>query len=710
MKSSVLAEKFVRAMERACNNDANLEKACRKIESIFKGYAREKEIKYAELRVSDISDAHGEVQPRLLRFIASRPRLPEQSERRRERYIAERTSGVRRLIRAIAGLRSNSGRRVLGQPELALIRQMPDYLRPVLEKLPKAKIASTEPARQPGPADNLTERGQLLLLTLCQVDQDFNISQEPSPLKTLLCDHLSDVRDKLRSLTLSALEHESVRRILYKLLSKLNMKAGRRTTDAVKVENWPQPLRGQYHRFLKLVTSEMPPESSLPERAAKHKFPLEEFSPESITNITLAISRALSLFRNVETLGIEDLIRLQSTNVTTEEGEKVQDRNCYAEQVRELERAKSTGCKRLNFDSAVFKSYIFAVKAVAARTGYGHLIEPFNQAYRLHLDQKSKQARKDEKKQGITLQWMDEELERLGTEFDRIVNKRLFVRRPGRGKRQADHAMRLCLFYPQILTKRLVGYRQQAIRKAIDGKNIVFLQDGTVSLYFAKKEVKNKRAIKFEIKPMKEGTHERLRDVLITYKTKVLPYIRRHGKDKVGQHFFAQFDGLSGGFRAFGDNRDYACFFKRRVREFLNVNDLEPHLRDALHAHFLRGMCADWMYTVLHLSREEIAEVLGDTVKVTDRDYLDRNRVRDATPIFDKINATCSTKDDTNSKSNGGRLPKEFTKLLERKEREIDMITDSFHLMKQQLTEKISELEARLAQSPTPRDVVTGTR
>jgi hypothetical protein len=74
--------------------------------------------------------------------------------------------------------------------------------------------------------------------------------------------------------------------------------------------------------------------------------------------------------------------------------------------------------------------------------------------------------------------------------------------------------MRLCLFYPQFLTMRLMGYRQQAIRKCVAGGNISFLPDGTVILHFMKREVKNKRELHMEIRPTEGGIHERLRTVL----------------------------------------------------------------------------------------------------------------------------------------------------------------------------------------------------
>lgn len=705
MNSSILTEKFAPALERACKSDAGLKKACGKVESIFEAYAGERKIKYAELRVIDFCDRHGEIKPPLIHFIASTPRPPKRTEQRHRRYITEQTSIVRRLIRAVVGLRPKGGRRVLGRPELALLEQVPGYMGPVLEKLPKARVRINLTGGKRGPIDDLSERGQLLLLALCRVDRDFNVSRGECPLKSLLLDHFQDVKNEVRSLTLSAVERESVDRNFYELLTRLDMRVGHRTAAAVKLEDWPQPLQGQFHRLKQLATGKISPEPALLDSAAEHKFPLEQYSPESIDIIQDAISQALAVFQDVETLGVEDLIRLQRTEVITGEGVKVEDRNIKTDQFRDTERAKITDCKRAHYDSGIFKSYVFGVKAIAARNGYVHLIEPFNQAYRPHTDLETKQARKDEKKLGISRRWLDEELDRLGVEFDHIVKTRSFVRSPRRRKGEADRAMRLCLFYPEVLTQRMLGYRQQAIRKAIEGKNIIFLADGTVILSFEKKEVKNKRALRFEIKPKEGGTHERLRVVLIAYKEKVLPYIRKHVKGNLGRYFFAVTAGHYGEFRAFSDHRDYGCFFKRRVREFLNVEVLEPSVRDALHSHFLRGVCADWMLTDLHMSAADVAEVLGDTVEVIMREYIDRNRVCDATPIFDRVNATRPAKDATNSGSNGEVVPKEIIRLLKNKEREIEALTDAFSQEKQQLNEKILDLEARLAQSEAAKAV-----
>jgi hypothetical protein len=507
-----------------------------------------------------------------------------------------------------------------------------------------------------------------------------DVSNESAPLKYLLLDRRDLIRTQLRAVTSSATEYHSCYCTYSVLLKKLNFKIEVKEPIKLKVENWPKPLRDEYRVFLQLARGEAPPSSSLLESADKHKFSIK-IEEGTIKPATAAFCQFLRLIPKNESLSITDLIRLEPTEVMKEEGSKIEDRNWRIDWVREIERAKHTPSKRAGYDSELFRRFLLAIKLVAARNGYGHLIEAFNKAYQLRMDKETKQAKKDAKKRGIKREWIDKELQRLDAEFERIINRGLFKRSPVRRKSDADRAMRLCLFYPQILTKRLLGYRQQAIRKCVAGRNIRFMADGTVILHLDKEEVKNKRELNMEIKPTEGGTHERLRTVLIKYNQKVLPYIQKHGGSKLGSRFFATFDGKTGRFRAYTEAADYELIFKDRVREFFNVQELEPEMQDAFNAHFLRGVCTDWMILDLHMSIREAAEVLGDTEQVVEREYLDRNRVYDATKPFDRVN----------TERLGSK--KELDGQLQKKDQQIEKLMSSLEMA----TRQINILTAQLA-------------
>lgn len=700
MNPLVLAEELAPTLRRAYEADAKLEKAYGKIEGILRSYAAEKKIKYEELRVLHISDERGEIQSDLLRLIESAPLLPRQTEKRHRRYISEKESVIRRLIRVLTGVKADrAGGKT--RPHSILLNSIPDYLKPLLQKLPHVLRGLPRNSDKQERTDSLTENGQLLLLAVCRVDADQNRSKEISTFTDLLLRHYRDVHTELRSLAPSPMRFLSSTKALYRLMHKLNLPINASTSSAVKVEDWPRPLLNEYNQYLQLAKGEDSSSLALRKSAAKHGFSLRTHADSTRAAVTASIGQMLAVIPHNGTLSIVDLIRLQPTDVMTEEGLSVESRNAIIDHVRELECAKSSKSKRINYDSTVFDKFLFAVTAMAARTGYGHLIKDFNRAYRVGLDEDSKQARKKGKKKGIKRKWINVELEKLGATFDVIIKTGLFRRIPGRTKKDADRAMRLCLFYPQILTMRFVGYRQQAIRGCITGKNIVFRPDGSIVLHFDEQEVKNRRTLHFEIKPTEGGTHERLRTVLIKYYKKVLPYIRSRGAFKAGNRFFVQFDGRSGQFRGFKDARDYNTFFNLRVAEFINTQDLAPHLRYAFNPHFLRGVCTDWMIYDLHMTFAEAARVLGDTEAVVRKDYADRNEVCDATPVFDKVNDARRTRrmlsGSADSTSSDKKVGKEVLELLKRMEHRIEVLTTTLDSERRQFENDVTALRVELS-------------
>lgn len=684
MPSLILDESVVSALDRACESDEVLKNVRQKVERLLIEFASTKKVSYKNLRVIHIATDRADIQPPLLRIIYSVPRLPGQTAKRHRRYMSENASCVRRLIRVIMGLRPKPKKGVISSPESVLFKKIPDYIKAILNKFPRERIYQTRgDVKDDEPVDCLTPNGQVLLLALCKVANTLDLSKELSPLSCLVLNHRNLIRSQIHAITSSAREYDGCYKTLLRLLKKLDLKVEAKEPISVKVENFPQPLREEYYESIQVARGKIPPSQLVIDSSKTHKFSIE-VEETSIDNVTNAFCQFIGLIPQDETLSVVDLMRLEPTEVKTKEGVKIENRNSKIDWVREIERAKQSPSKRQGYDSENFRKFLYAIKFVAARNGYGHLIEAFNKAYILRLDKETKQKNKEIKKRGISREWIDNELQRLGAEFGRVVNKGLFKHRPGRKIKEVDRAMHLCLFYPQFLTKRLLGYRQQAIRKCSSGKNIMFLPDGTVVLHFDKDKVKNKRVLHMEIKPTEGGTHERLRTVLITYNKKVLPYLQKQAGSKLQGCFFATLDGRTGGFRAFKHAKDYEQVFGRRVREFLNVQELEAEVRDALHPHFLRGVCTDWMILDLHMSTWEAAEVLGDTEAVVRRDYLARNRVYDATKPFDRVNAERL------------RAKNELDGELQKKDRQIETLMTSLQMANSQ----VMELTARLAAIP----------
>jgi hypothetical protein len=513
-----------------------------------------------------------------------------------------------------------------------------------------------------------------------------------------LVEHYYLIRAELLSLSTTVLEYRNSCGSFGRLIESLDLKREIPPPAKLKYEQWPQPFRDQYDQSVRLAKGEVRPDQSLLDSVDRHDFKLRTFKDTTIERQASTIAQLLPLIPYGDTLSVADLVSLEPTEVKTEEGMLIVKRNRYMDLVRDVERSKH---ETPGYDTEEFMQFIAAVKGIAARTGYVHLIKEFNEIYKIKIDKKSRQARKAAKKKAITRKWLDKELDRICTEFDLVVKQRLFERVTGRKNRDADRAMRLCLFLVQVLTMRLLGYRQQAIRIASIGVNIKFLPRGGVALFFRRDEVKNNHTLYVELKPTRGGTHERLRKLLIAYNRNVWPYIQKRGGGNLGRHFFACFEGHSGRFRAFRSATDYVNTFKRYVNEFIRVHELESKVRNSIHPHFLRGVFADWMVIDLGVSKEDTAEVLGDTPRVLEEDYLDQDRVYDATPVFDRINAarrsTMEVAGTGGFNSNGRKTEKEYEARLRAQEKQIEVLTDALDLAKRQYGDRIASLEAQLS-------------
>lgn len=699
MSSLILDENLEAALERVCRGNDGLTETLKKVSGVLQSYAAHNGIGYDKLRVLDVSTDGGEVNPKLLNFIQSAPRLPRQTEDRHRRYHSENASRIGQLIRLVTGIQPKRK----GEPQVAqesiLLEQIPDYLKQVLDKFPLRKDSSKRNIKTN--CDRLkaiTANGLLVLLALCRVAKASKTVNEDSPLNSLLVEHYYLVRDELRSLSTTVLEYRNSCGCYGRLIKSLDLKREIPPPAKLKYELWPQPFRDQYDQSVRLAKGEVRPDQSLLDSVDRHDFKLRTFKDTTIERQASAIAQLLPLIPYGDTLSVADLVSLEPTEVKTEEGMLIVKRNRFMDLVRDVERSKH---ETPGYDTENLMQFVVAVKGIAARTGYVHLIKEFNEIYKLKTDKKSRQARKAAKKKAITRKWLDKELDRLCAEFDLVVKQRLFERITGRKNRDADRAMRLCLFLVQVLTMRLLAYRQQAIRIAAAGVNIKFLPKGVVVLLFSQHEVKNNHTLYMELRPTKGGTHERLRKLLIAYYRIVWPYVQKHGGGNLGRHFFACFEGHSGRFRAFRSSTDYVITFKRYVNEFIRVHELESNLRNSIHPHFLRGVCADWMVIDLGISKEDAAEVLGDTPRVLDEDYLDQDRVYDATPVFDRINAarrsTIKDASAAGNKSNGRKTEKEYEARLRAKEKQIEVLTDALDLAKRQYSERVASLEAQLS-------------
>lgn len=84
--------------------------------------------------------------------------------------------------------------------------------------------------------------------------------------------------------------------------------------------------------------------------------------------------------------------------------------------------------------------------------------------------------------------------------------------------------------------------------------------------------------------------------------------------------------------------REFTHDFEDRGLQFLDFGGRVQKAGFKLNPHFLRGFAIDWMYQKLGMSKEDIARVVGCTVKVIEREYMGEERKVDSGKLLAEVN------------------------------------------------------------------------
>lgn len=598
-----------------------------KIEGVLDDYAEFLNTTPERLRIMDVFDQDGDLRPRLEKYVSSKPRLPKQTEKRHKEYKGEIISNLRHLFFALYP--SASEKRLNNAPlTKTLLDDIPEAMKPILPFLPRVRGKSQGSISINRSESTLTENGVFALTALLNIWNSHSLQT----LEELLITHSLAVTLELKKIA-SVKEFNSATSVLFILRNKLGFKLPERYQPPIEKEFWPPKLRAEWDIFESLALNGVDGCSELKINSVKLKFSVKQLSLESIRLYEISIARALKVIPYDENLCILDLIKVIPLSENLEDTKKY---NPLIDIFQSSEQAKEGIIKGVGFDSSAFLHFVCAVKAIAARNGYGNYIKEFNKAYKINLNRSAKDDRKAAKKAGITMAWIDYQLQCLHIQFKEIVRTESFKRRPGRLD-EADRDIGLVLFYVILVTLRYMGYRQQSLVDCKIGENIIFQPDGSIILHFDK--TKNNKRLHMEINESRRDSHGLLLDVLSLYYERVYKYLIKQSSDTLNKQFFVT--GTKGKvlFRAFKDHGDFNIAFYMNRDRFLDVDTLDDDMKRQLHPHFLRGVCADWMINVRHMTLDEAAEVLGDDPAMLKAAYVDKNRVYDAGAAFDAGNA-----------------------------------------------------------------------
>lgn len=496
----------------------------------------------------------------------------------------------------------------------------------------------------------ITDVGKLVFKAWVAV----NARHQISSLSKLISDHCKEFKQEVRSTVKHGLRRRVIRASC-DVARKIGITSFKTNAPALKPEQLPAKLRSRLEVFEERARKGLAAYDDLKPLAAKYQFKkVEPLSPLSVRRYRDAFLTGAAYLELDDELGIEDLLRLESKVVG--EDKRVVHFNKYVDRYRDAERAVvRDGYKTSHYDSVSFGIFVNAICVIARFNGIFHLQAEFRSNYKVRIDRATKKLRKSLKKTRMPRGWIDAEIRQLKVEFDEIVRKKTFL------TNRKD--LRLCLFLPQLVTLRYLGYRQQCLKKCLIGKNIKVGPNKSITFHYEPGEIKNEVLIHQTLSAEGvAGIKELviLIDVLTKYKSGVLDVISSKFPEpyemQMGRSFFGflapsgneglivkysvgkEDDSLDAWLKADKKGRSEVIKqFESAAYEFMDFDSLVDLPYD-FNPHFLRAVCCDWMRKDLGLSWEEISKAMGDLEDTLKREYYEEDRrVQDAAPAFSRV-------------------------------------------------------------------------
>jgi hypothetical protein len=643
---------FVGQINSLIRNDSALSKRYDKVSGKIRDYALSINLPLDDLLVMHVADDRAYLSKDFTSFIKNLPGKPGSKPKRIEIYRGEIYSDVRKLVTAIfADATSGNFKNTRTGNLLSgsfLEGQAPKWMSPLINIL--GRETGDRFGRVPKGVNRLiyplTSNSVELLSVLLKVAQ----TSKCSSLEFLLVNCRSEVIAEIRQRHFGN-RANSLICYLYIQRRKLGYNIDPPALQSLPFEQWSPKFQKQWNTFEELAVSGIFEASPLGKMATHYKMSLGKCKPITVNTYKDAMLSGLFHCQPLpEDWGIEDLLSLDVRTTTIAGFKHSESYNPFIDRYRTREEDRESKVKRKGFNSVIFEKFTGGLAVVAGFNGLFDLVEPFRRAYRSNLDVESKRLNKDEKKKLFSISEIDENIARLELEFNQIVKDRSFERRVGVSKIETDKKMRLCLFLPLFAALRFLGVRQRNVRnfrlmrdpenRNHPEGNVGFRKNGTLVIHFTEKETKNKKPLHLEFNLPGFETHAPLIRILWAYYKKVYPYISQNAASSLDGQLFVHMPAKFPGKFAFLPDTASAIdtLFVSWGNEFLSFKGITAKNFQSLYPHHLRGTCVDWLVKVLHFSLENAAEYIADTVEMLRKEYLDRNRVHDATFILAEKN------------------------------------------------------------------------
>jgi hypothetical protein len=644
---------FVGQINSLIKNDSVLSNRYDKVSGKIRDYALFINLPLDDLLVMHVADDLAYLSKDFTSFIENLPGKQGSTPERIKIYRGEIYSDVRKLVTAIfmngtsvEAEESRSGNILSGS---FLERQAPEWMDPLISVLGR-QIGNRIGGRIPKGVNRLeyplTPNSVELLSVLLKVAKTFNCSS----LESLLVDCNAEILAELKLRYFGA-HFGSLRCYLGQKRSLLGYVLPRSPVQSLPFEQWSPKFQQQWNTYEELALLGVSEDSPLARMANKYKVTLGKSKPISLQLYKDVICIGLFHCQPLpENWGVEDLLSLDERTTSIAGVEHVEFHNYLVDRYHIRETNRVSKVKRKGFNSTIFERFTQALTSLASYNGLFPSVVLFRQAYKGNLDVESKRLNKDNKKRLFSIAEMDENILRLELEFNQIVKDRSFEYQEGVSKVVTNRKMRLCLFLPLLAVLRYLGVRQRNVRNFRlmrapenpnhpDG-NVGFRKDGTLVIHYTDIETKNGKPIHLEFSLPDFETHAPLIRILKTFYKKVYPYILQHATSPLeGQLFVYMPKGINRSFASLPDNPSAIdSIFLSWSNEFLKFKNITAKNYVPVNPHFMRGLCTDWLVNVLKFTLEQAAEYIADTVEMVRKEYLDRNRVHDATFILAEKN------------------------------------------------------------------------
>jgi hypothetical protein len=627
----------------------------KRVGALLKIYAKSLSKDKGTLTWLDVVDQEDKINPNLLAYIETHP-AEDRTPKRDTKYKSELRSNVTHIIRRVIEFYSSADPEPPLNVDSFTFESLPKVVQEIWPYLPRDGAKGKKRTLEERALMPLTEIGFYILECILELVKLHDIVDPKQIFLTHTNDFYSLMPRKSPPHTWGSIT--GCFSILRQKMGcdELDPNIKRRSLDLTSLPTFYR----QCELFEKQAPSGVEDDEYLSERADHFGIEVNAVKPSSIDRFREVLQVGLfHITKHLEQshsyggdLDVVDLLKIEPvTRVLSNGSTRIENANALVDVYRQIERGAERGDsgKRANRDSVTFGNFINAVKDIAAYNDLFEYREAFDHAYgNLRFDRKAAAKRSAHKKKVFDLPWIDEEVARLGKKFYQIVKEGTFVRdkSAGRSHKVSDRNMRLCLFYIVFVTLRYLGFRQQAIRSCTIGKNIIFKKDGTILFHYDVDEVKNEVEINIPLRREKDpqkDTHGVLYDALITYYTKVYPYIKENAAGDLEEQFFVKLK-LNGTFMRHQKDKKGAkrCrshvhfyqYFRAACRAFLLFEGRAAILPSLINPHLLRGLCADWLYHDCKVSIKKIADYLGDLEETIKKKYLTKSRVKDGGPAI----------------------------------------------------------------------------